>query len=232
MIKKLISILVTILLVTSAFSLSAFAQAGTDNSSVKDAYQEVREKLSAEFGIEVRAATDDELKKVGLSREDVEKEIRKLTPAEFEKELRKTLKDEIQISKTAKIKSSAAGISEKDSKPVSDPAAKENNAQITEISYYDVDTPKNISGGIAHLSAEIIVGSTPSPRWGSVYEAYVLSGSLYTSPPFFAADTWNYSRLDAGRTIAVNFSGYTTDKYGNYIGSATRYVEFYAFNPA
>lgn len=203
------------MLLSGSLYVTAFAQADSEKSDNKDVYQEIREKLSAEYGIEVRPATDEELKKAGLSREEVEKNVSKLSAAEFEKELRKEIEQEKEISKKAIETYLKARTSDEMIQPAS-------------VEYFPVTCYADISGGVAVLEGEVVYGLIPTPKWSSVNTSYILSGAAYASPPYFFANSWNYSVLNAGRTISCQYGGYLLDANGNYLGSATRTALFNA----
>jgi hypothetical protein len=119
--KKFRLVLTVVLLVANAMLGTAFAQTDDNKTGNEKAFQEIRDKLNAEYGTNARPATDEELKMVGLSRADVQEKNRTLSPADYEAELRKSIENEKKISQEALEKAAKAGISEKDFKPVSTP---------------------------------------------------------------------------------------------------------------
>ncbi|MHB8065222.1 MAG: hypothetical protein ACYDG2_21860 [Ruminiclostridium sp.] len=122
--KRFSLVLTMVLLVANIISGTVFAQTDSDKIGNEEVFQKILDKVNAEYGTNVRPATDDELKSLGVSRADVQKKLSNVSPAQYEADLRESIKaaeNEKKISQEAWDKAQKAGILEKDFKPVSKP---------------------------------------------------------------------------------------------------------------
>lgn len=221
--KVLATVLVAILAMFVAIPLTAITAVASEKPAVSEAEVDaIHAKLSAEYGIEIRKATPEELQAVGLTESEVRKNLATVSAEEFEKHLRATVEENQMISQEAREKARKAGISEDAYVPITQKVTDSIVPLAGRANY-----TKSISGGIAVLDAYLDDSYTYN-RWGAFYSTWVLSGSLYSSPPFFVAQTYTYQYLDMAETIAVSYTGFLTNEYGDYLGNASRYVEFYA----
>ena len=199
-----------------AFTLPVMA---AEQQSV-DPYQQVLDKLNAEYSTNVRFITPDD----GVAVMNNETKFN-VTPEEFEQ----TIQSEILENAKAKREADAAINSLKDE------AISESGSGIctSEMptglrSAYTVNREKNVSGATVHLNATV-TNSAGYWAYSGINQVYTTYLAGVNSKPTFSANSYNYNLIDSSRTCALQLYGYTLGDYGTIIdGNAYRYVEFWA----
>lgn len=212
--KKLLSVLLTVVLLIGAMPTMAFA---AENEYSKADYQAVFDKLNSRYGTGTRFATPEELQKIGLKPEKIN-----ISPAEYEKEMIKAIEAEATVTREAVIASQKLRRVQADE---SGSGICVPGKSVTPLAaYYHT---KRITGANAHLEATV---NNTGGFWSFGQIGNVWTSADQSIPyPWFAAQSYNYTLLDTRRTCAISFSGYTIDRYGSIVSSnASRYVEFWA----
>lgn len=228
--KKILSIMMAII-VTISLSTTVFA---VGKSDVTSPYQEVIDRLNAEYGLEMRILSNDE--KAKISPNTGFTDYTELTVEEYEEDLRECIEKHLSANKEATEKIHAIQNNSKTTW-VSVPCKTFDSEEDLLAYFGDVGTKatstgvqkKDIAGSTAYLACTI--DDSPYYRYTDIIEILTSTSSLLHTPPLFYGQSSTYSLIDARRTCAINIEGYTTTADGTYIGTATRYVEFWAGSP-
>lgn len=179
-------------------------------SENEKAFHEIRIKLSKEYGIEVRAATEKELEGTGLK-----KSVIKLTPEEFEEKTRESIKYVLAANRKAEAQAETIGI-------VANKQLADSSGELSAQAI--ITASKVLDGGNAEavITGEFYTGLYA--YWGQISSAVYYD---YKSP-FFRAQTWGYSLGTASRTAHVLFNGAYYDEQLNYLGPGSVVAVFNA----
>lgn len=186
------------------------AHSEIEKAEKEKAFQEIREKLSKEYGIVVREATKEELAEVGLSKSTIE-----LTPEEFEAKTRESI--EIVKAKNQKAESQSAAAGSVADKTV--------NHSKNDIGTQAVGTfSKLLDGGNAEATLTANLMKATYASWGDI------SNTVYYDykAPFLKVNNWSYSYGIANRTVTIFFKGSYYDQQSNYLGEGYDVATFNA----
>lgn len=236
--KKLLGLFITIALLLSV-SIPAFAATNNTNSEQditlgNNAYEAVIKKLNAEYGLNMRFATDTELEKFNIV---VEKDINKVSLHDFEKQLRAQIEANKLANEQAKQKIAENQANLNDS-IITGSGVVSNSKTDTQLSATTdvqllattstVTRSKPVDGATVYLTATV---TDASGYWTyySINDVRVTYTAGVNTEPAFYAETYNYSLIDSRRTCALSLYGYTIGDWGVIIDdNAYRYVEFWA----
>ena len=196
--KKLISIMISVLLLISMIPATLFADV--------DQYQLVRDELGKEFGVTIRPATAEELAKVGLALSEA-----KLPSIEvFRETLRQEIIDNITASLQSKRDTVRMMIMSKNRLNLSSPLR-----YTIETVHYAVSAPNCY----LHVSGKVLHNGTEATHWNLVQNAWSETRGV---APWFVSEGYS-TQLDIyDWNLTITYSGFLVTSNNQIIEQAER----------